>query len=121
MYESLLLLAVLWLAGFVFGLLENGFGLAHPRLVFQLYLVLVAGLCLVWQWTRGGQTLAMRTWRLRLVSADGTALTIRQATLRYFAALAGLGLIGAGFFWALFDRDRQFLHDRIAGTRIVRV
>jgi uncharacterized RDD family membrane protein YckC len=41
--------------------------------------------------------------------------------LRFFLALLGLLLAGAGFWWALVDRDRQFLHDRLAGTRLVRV
>jgi len=41
--------------------------------------------------------------------------------LRFCLALAGLALAGAGFWWALFDRDRQFLHDRLLGTRLIRV
>jgi uncharacterized RDD family membrane protein YckC len=63
----------------------------------------------------------MKTWRLRLVAADGSALSVRQAALRYVVALAGMLLAGVGFLWALFDRDHQFLHDRLARTRIVRV
>lgn len=120
-YEALLLVAMLWLAGLGFGLVENALGLAHERVVFQLYLVIVAGAYFVWQWVRGGQTLPMKTWRLRLVSGDGGPLSVRQAILRYLAALAGLALFGVGFVWALADRERSFLHDRIAGTRILRV
>jgi uncharacterized RDD family membrane protein YckC len=63
----------------------------------------------------------MKTWRLRLVARDGGSLTWRQAWLRYLAALVGLAVLGLGFVWALFDRDRLFLHDRIAGTRLVRM
>jgi uncharacterized RDD family membrane protein YckC len=62
----------------------------------------------------------MKTWRLRLQQCDGAPLDVRTALLRYFAAMAGAILMGAGFLWAFFDRDRQFLHDRIARTRIVR-
>ena len=120
-YEALLLVAVLWLAGLAFGLTENALGLEHGRLVFQLYLAVVAGAYFVWQWVRGGQTLPMKTWRLRLVGSDGSALSVRQAIVRYVAALIGLALFGAGFVWALADRERCFLHDRIAGTRILRV
>jgi uncharacterized RDD family membrane protein YckC len=63
----------------------------------------------------------MKTWRIRLVQANGDTLTFKQAVLRFFLALLGLLLAGAGFWWALVDRDRQFLHDRLAGTRLVRV
>ncbi len=120
-YEALLLLAVLWLAGLLFSLIGLELRLPHPRLAYQLYLVLVAGGYFVWQWVRGGQTLPMKTWRLRLVARDGGSLTWRQAWLRYLAALVGLAVLGLGFVWALFDRDRLFLHDRIAGTRLVRM
>jgi len=63
----------------------------------------------------------MKTWRIRLVNPDGTRLTLGQAALRFVIALLGLLLAGFGFWWALFDRDRQFLHDRIVGTRLIRV
>jgi len=73
----------------------------------------------VWFWLNGGQTLPMKTWKLLLVSEDGGALRPLQAVLRYLAAWPSILLCGAGILWALFDKDRQFLHDRIAGTRIV--
>jgi uncharacterized RDD family membrane protein YckC len=120
-YEALLLAAVLWLAGLLFSLAELELNAAHSRPAYQSYLMLVAGAYFVWQWVRGGQTLPMKTWRLRLVSRDGGALTWRQAGLRYIVALAGLAAAGVGFWWALFDRQGLFLHDRVAGTRIVRV
>jgi roadblock/LC7 domain-containing protein len=72
-------------------------------------------------WLRSGQTLAMKTWRIRLVARDGGPISPGQAAGRFLLALLGLMLGGAGFFWALVDRDRQFLHDRLMGTRLVRV
>jgi len=120
-YEALLLAAVLWCAAVPFQMIEAGLGAPHARPLFQAYLVLVSAVYFVAQWARGGQTLPMKTWRLRLVAADGSALSVRQAALRYVVAFAGLLLAGVGFLWALFDRDRQFLHDRLARTRIVRV
>src|SRR5688572_11510091 len=116
-YEALLLAAVLFCAALPFAAVESALALPHARIAYQAYLALVAGLYFVWQWLRGGQTLAMKTWRLKLVSANGAALTPKQAVLRYMAALL---LFGVTFAWALFDRERLFLHDRIAGTRIVR-
>lgn len=119
-YDALLLTAVLWCAGLPFAAIEQYLGAAHVRAVYQLYLAAVAGIYFTWQWTHGGATLAMKTWRLKLVSCDGDALTRRQAIVRYVAALGGLALFAIGFLWPLVDRDRAFLHDRIARTRIVR-
>jgi uncharacterized RDD family membrane protein YckC len=110
---------VLWCAALVLALIETPLGLFHSRVVYQLYLALVAGAYFIWQWLRGGQTLAMKTWHLRLIAKDGSAVTPRQALLRYVAALGGLTFMGLGFLWALLDRNRVFLHDRVARTRIV--
>ena len=119
LYEAILLAAVLWLAALPYTLLESELDMPHVRPAYQVYLAAVAGLYFVWQWTRGGQTLPMKTWRLRLERRDGGALTLRDAMLRYVAAFAGLAALGFGFLWAVFDRDKLFLHDRLARTRIV--
>jgi uncharacterized RDD family membrane protein YckC len=91
------------------------------RHLFQAYILGILFAYFSAFWLRSGQTLAMKTWRIRLVQANGDTLTFKQAVLRFFLALLGLLLAGAGFWWALFDRDRQFLHDRLVGTRLVRV
>ena len=63
----------------------------------------------------------MKTWRLRLVSSNGGRVPLTRAVIRFFLAIPGYGLAGISIVWPLFDRERQFLHDRLAGTRIVRV
>ena len=120
-YESLLVTAVLFVASFIIIPVVGEMHAAWQRHLFQVYIVGVLFAYFSAFWLRSGQTLAMKTWRIRLVNADGGPLTLRQALLRFFLALLGLLLAGAGFWWALFDRDRQFLHDRIAGTRLIRV
>lgn len=118
LYEALLLAAVLFIAGFVFT------AAFHPplspvlRYVFQLYLLLVTATYFIWIWLHGGQTLPMKTWRIRLVSTNGQPLRLKQACLRFVCALIGIPL-GFGILWALFDRERQFWHDRMAGTKVV--
>lgn len=119
LYDALLLLAVLFIAAFIFTAVTHNAQSPLFRLAFQAYLTVVAGIYFVGFWLRGGQTLAMKTWRLRLTAADGGAVGARQAVLRYLLALTGVFLLGFGIFWAVFDRDRQFWHDRVAGTRIV--
>ena len=61
----------------------------------------------------------MKTWRLKLVTREDAPLTLRHGVSRFLFALAGLALSGIGFAWALADHDRQYLHDRLAGTRVV--
>jgi uncharacterized RDD family membrane protein YckC len=118
-YEGLVLGAVLALGATPFIALTHGVEHSVARAFLQLYLIALAGAYFVCQWRRGGQTLPMKTWRLRLVSRNGGTLSLRQAVQRYCLALVGLLALGAGFAWAVVDRDHQFLHDRLAGTRIV--
>jgi uncharacterized RDD family membrane protein YckC len=119
-YEALPLAAILFIAGFlVVGLMP-----AEPsplvRILHQLYLFIVSGLYFTWFWRHGGQTLAMKTWRIRLERVDGGVPRLGQAWLRYLLAVLGLLGLGLGFLWAVIDPDRQFLHDRVARTRLVR-
>lgn len=118
LYESMLLLAVVFLAGFIFVGLTHGAPTGWVKLAFQLYLVGVVAAYFIWFWLHGGQTLAMKTWHLRLVGIDGQPVVMRQAALRFLVAVPGV-LSGASVLWALFDRDRQFLHDRLAKTKII--
>lgn len=89
------------------------------RIALQIWLLALCACFYVWQWRGTGQTLPMKTWKLKLVNVDGKPLSTRRALARFGAALASLATLGAGFLWALADRDKQFLHDRLAGTRIV--
>ncbi len=118
-YESIVAFSVLllgfWIPQTI--LYAVGIRLSGPALIAHLELLLIV--YFLWFWLNGGQTLAMRTWRLRLVGVEHPHLRPAQALLRYLAASAGLLLGGIGFLWAIVDRDHRFLHDRIAGTRIV--
>lgn len=120
-YESLILAAVLFIASFIFHVVFRDTSSILFRPAFQLYLLLVAGVYFTWFWIHGGQTLPMQTWKLRVVSADGQRVCLKQASARYLFAVIGIFLLGCGILWALFDRDSLFLHDRLAGTRIVNV
>jgi uncharacterized RDD family membrane protein YckC len=121
-YEAFLLVGVLSVA---FVLPHLLLGMARQSAVrgawLWLHVFLVQLAYFGWLWKRSGQTLAMQTWKIRLVSADGARLTNRQVVLRYALAWPSLLLGGFGILWALADRDRQFLHDRLAGTRLVHV
>ena len=141
-YECLLLFAVgfagTWLFFFVSGGREVTGWVRHA---LQAYLGAVFAAYFLWCWLRSGQTLAMKTWRIRLVAPGHARVPPARALLRLVlvGVLAAGFLVAAGaafrsrdpwfalaafaiaaFTWgsALFDRDRQFLHDRLAGTRL---
>jgi uncharacterized RDD family membrane protein YckC len=118
-YELLILAAVLFAGTLPAVMLTRAWEPAVARTALQLWLLVICACFYVWQWRGTGQTLPMKTWKLKLVNVDGTPLSTRRALARFGAALASLATLGAGFLWALADRDKQFLHDRLAGTRIV--
>lgn len=120
-YEVILLAPVLFLGGWLFLAFTHDAASPVMRVAFRAWLVLVMGGYFVYCWVRGGQTLAMKTWRLRVASRDGGSLSWTRGAARYVLALLGVGLLGVGLLWALLDPQHQFLHDRIAGTRIFRV
>jgi len=118
-YELLLLTAVILLAaGFATAIGESA-GLARPRTLTQLVVTTACLWYFAWQWHARGQTLPMKTWKIRLETADGNRVTAARAMLRAALSLPCYGLFGITVLWALVDREQQFLHDRLAGTRIV--
>ena len=116
-YEAILLFAVAFFAAWLFYFASGGADATRgwPRMALQIFIGCVFAAYFLWSWLRGGQTLAMKAWGIRLVH-----VTPRRALLRFIlAALFVPSLISV--VWALFDRDHQFLHDRLAGTRLVLV
>jgi len=141
-YEAMLLFAVVFIFGGLFSILLEQRHALYLRNFLQDWLFLIIGLYFVWFWTHGGQTLAMQTWRVRLVTADGQPVGFKRALARFLLSwlwvvpgLAAAWAIGAKawmlvlipaaniLLWAMtifLDPQRQFLHDRIAGTRLIR-
>ena len=119
-YECLLLSGVLCvtllLPHILIGALAHR--VATPLLLWiQLFLTLLA--YFVWFWSHGRQTLAMKTWRIRLVTCEGQPLPATRALLRFLLCWPSILAGGIGILWAVVDRDRLFLHDRLAGTRLI--
>jgi uncharacterized RDD family membrane protein YckC len=119
LYELLVLMAVVFIATLPFSYLFGDATHGWPRYLLQAWVFAVVGSYFGWFWTHGGQTLPMKTWRIRLARADGGPLRWPQALHRYVLSLLSFFAVGLGFFWAFFDRERLFLHDRLAGTTIV--
>ena len=128
LYDLLPVLSLWFLLGFLFALGHTLAGHA-PReniapwslLQWLLWLCcwLATGAYATVSWRRGGQTLGLRPWRLRVASADGSTLPWSALWRRYAVATLSLAAGGLGFWWAWIDRDRLTWHDRAAGTRMV--
>ena len=119
LYDALLIVALMFIATYPFLAFFGDATQGWRRHLLQAWIVFVVGFYFVWFWTRGGQTLPMKTWHIRLVRHDGAAVGTARAMHRFVLAMLGAAALGLGFAWALFDRDRQFLHDRLSGTALV--
>lgn len=126
LYDLLVLVAIWMVAAALVLLAFRGeVDVAHqPPLyhaVLQLVLLVLTALYFAVSWSRGGQTIGMRAWRVRLMDATGGSLTFRRALLRFGLATLSLLIVGAGFIWSLFDAERRAWHDVVLGTRMLRV
>lgn len=139
-YEGVLLFGVVFMSAYLFGTLSQTRHALDNRHALQAFLFIVFAIYFVWLWSRG-QTLAMRTWQIRVVDRHGRQLTQARALLRYVLSwlwfippLAAIGpfklsptastviVIAWAAVWAALSRfhpQRQFLHDAVAGTRLI--
>ena len=140
LYEGMLLFGVVFIAGYLFGTLSQTRNALDNRHLLQFFLFLVFGIYFVWFWSRG-QTLAMKTWNVRIVDATGSPPSQARALLRYLCcwlwfvppflittplelraterAVLWLGWVGVWAVLSRFHPQRQFWHDALAGTRLV--
>ena len=122
------LLLLLYECGLVFGVL---FGAGLPVVIvngappdpgnplYAAWLLTATFIYFGLSWTRGGQTLAMRTWRVRVVRVDGGALNWRNALLRFTGGLAACASGGIGFVWSAVDAEGRNWPDLMSGTQLV--
>ena len=140
LYEGLLLFGVVFVASYLFSTLSQTRHALDNRHALQAFLFVVFGIYFVWFWSRG-QTLAMKTWHIRLVDRNGAALTQQRALVRYLlswlwflpplllaapwqvsSAETAVLVLGWIAVWAVLSRfhpQRQYWHDALAGTRLV--
>lgn len=118
LYEGLVVFSILLIGFLLPQIVLSGFGWSVGAKVLWLHVLLLLMAYFVWCWLNGGQTLPMKTWKLRIVDERDGPLRPLQAVLRYLVAWPSILFFGIGIFWALADKDKQFLHDRIAGTKV---
>jgi len=140
LYEGMLIFGVMFIADYLFSTLTQTRPAMDNLHAQQIYLFMVFGIYFVWFWSHG-KTLAMKTWPIRVICLKGGALSKQRALWRYILSwlwflppLAASHIfnievrnslfLAAGWilFWALLSllhSRRQFLHDALAGTRLV--
>jgi uncharacterized RDD family membrane protein YckC len=140
LYEGMLLFGVVFIAGYLFGTLSQTKNAMDNRHALQAFLFVVFGIYFVWLWSKG-QTLAMKTWHIRVLDRTGQPLSQGRALLRYLCSWLWFlpPLLASWFFelkggeafviflgwvaiWAILSRfhpRRQFWHDALAGTQLV--
>ena len=120
LYDSLLVLALMFMATLPFIAVRRGEPVDPGFLPYQMTIIGVAWLFFAGFWSFSGRTLGMQSWRLRIENADGQKPGLVIATVRFFAAIVSWLPFGLGFIWQLWDKEKLTWHDRISGTRLVR-
>jgi uncharacterized RDD family membrane protein YckC len=129
LYDAFLVAAI-WMAfGFLLQLivgpdtsqLVDGRVQTDPVLDVIVFLVEVGSAAgfYIWFWTRTGQTLGMIAWRIKAVSLSGGLMSLQQGVLRWGLAWPAFFLLGGGYLWRYVDPQRDALHDKFSGTRVV--
>lgn len=140
MYEGMLLFGVVFIAGYLFSTLSQTRNAMDNRHAQQVFIFVVLGIYFSWFWAKG-QTLAMKTWHIRVVDVQGNALSQKRALLRYLlswlwflpplgttwllglsgreGAVLTLGWVPVWAILARFHPQQQFWHDALAGTRLI--
>lgn len=122
LYDSIVVLAILFIATVPVILITGGAleESALYRTALQAYELLVAFAFFGGFWRTGGQTIGMRAWKICVIRDDGKPLRWRDAAVRYLVALVSWAMLGLGFAWSLFDRERRTWHDMASHTRLIR-
>ena len=133
LYDLILLIAVCFAVAAIMSIVTtflfndgNAITEVHPLYMLNQFIMLFTIFMtsmsfLIWFWHRGGQTLGMKTWRLKLVSDSGEAISWKQAIIRFFAATLSWGFFGLGFLWCLIDDKNRGWHDILSSTHLVQL
>ncbi len=118
-YDSLLIIALLFMATIPFIAIRGGESVEPQDFYYQLTMLLVVYVFFVGFWTSKGRTLGMQSWGLQLVTPQGRLPSVSAASLRFIVSIISWACLGLGFLWQLVDRDKQSWHDRASDTRLM--
>jgi len=117
-YDALLLIALLFLATALLLPLNHGEAFNSSQYFFPLYIICISFIYYGWFWTHGGQTLGMKTWKVRIKTFNNQKITWTLACKRFFLACLSWGALGLGILWVLIDKKHQSWHDKLSKTAL---
>ncbi len=126
-YDAFLLTAILLVTAAIAMTLNHGKAIETSDSFRPVYAICMLGICyfyFAWFWIHGGQSLGMKTWRIKLQSSDSEYNADQQinwkiAAIRFFGAIISWGIFGLGFLWSLFDKKNRSWHDMISKTVLI--
>lgn len=131
-YDFLMLIAVLIMAGFIALMLgflppiENAnqtkdMAYWSIKIGYEIYKFVICYFFFVYPWMRNGQTLGMQAWKIKVVNVDGSNLSYKTASIRFFVAILSWITLGFGFWRAMFDKQKRTWHDALSQTRLIKI
>lgn len=117
-YDSILLIAVFFVATALLLPLNSGEAFTSSHYFYPIYLLVISFLFYGWFWTHGGQTLGLKAWRLKVLTLEQQPITWMQALIRFTVAILSWSVFGLGFLWILIDKNQRSWHDHLSKTAI---
>jgi uncharacterized RDD family membrane protein YckC len=122
LYDALAVLGICFVAGGIAVGLNHGLAVPANSPGFSLMLLVLNYGYFAFCWRRGGQTLGMKSWRVRVVDAGtGALISWWQTLVRFSVGLAAWVPAGMGYWWSVFDAEGRSWTDRASGSRLIRV
>jgi uncharacterized RDD family membrane protein YckC len=122
MYDLFLLIALLFIATAIAMALNQGKAIEPGQTLYPfyvIYLLIISFIFYGWFWTHGGQTLGMKTWKMKLQLTNGQAVTWKLALVRFITAIISWGVAGAGFLWSLLHPQKRTWHDIASNSVLI--
>ena len=119
-YDFVIVISLLMLATWLAMLAGFGGRTAMKDPAYTIYLLAIWFFYLTWCWHKGGMTVGMRAWRVKIEDESGNRPGWGKSTIRFLASLLSAAAVGIGFAWALFDSRKRTWHDILSGSRLIR-
>ncbi len=123
LYDLLLLFSLLFTVGLIVVIIANLLNLldGQPNPMFFFIITMpVSFFYFYTSWKKSGQTLAMKVWRVKLISFDNKPITTKQTIIRFISAIVGFFAFGLGFLYQLIDKNNHSLHDKLSQTYLIK-
>jgi len=121
-YDLFLLTAILFLATALVNAINGGEAIDQSKFYTLLLRLFLGGLIVLyfgWFWRHGGQTLGMKTWKIKLITNDSQVIEWKQVIIREITAVISWFCLGLGFVWSIFDKQKRSWHDIASKTTLI--